>query len=200
MIVGLTGGIGCGKSTVLAAFAALDWAIFDADRICRELYDRNDPRIVAALRGRWGDGVFTGDGRIDRQAIADLVFADRNELTWLNGLFHPLVREALNAAAGSKKGMGYILCDVPLLYEAGWERDFDAVIAVWAAPEQQRERLRKRGWSDEEITRRMQCQDDSGKKLERADYGIINNCDINFLQQQCMKLDKIIRKHYGRNE
>lgn len=198
MIVGLTGGIGCGKSTVLSEFSALGWEIFDADSICRHFYECRDSRVVAALQERWGERVFTADGGIDRRAIADIVFAAGDELVWLNGLFHPLVRELLNKAA-TKAANSMVICDVPLLYEVGWEGDFDVVIAVWTSPEQQQHRLRQRGWHETEISRRLNCQLDSDKKLEKADFGIINLYDFNLLKQQCIKLDQIIRKYYGRN-
>jgi len=192
MIAALTGGVGCGKSTVAANFAEMGWQVLNADAVTRDFYDRNDPAVTTPMVARWGREIMGPDGRIDRRKVADRVFAAAAELAWLNQLFHPLVRQVLTAAA-EKIQHRDLLCEVPLLFEAGWETDFETVIAVWTSPELQRQRLRQRGWDDVEIERRIAGQWSADRKLEAADYGLINLYDRDSLQQQCMELNTIIK-------
>ncbi|MDD3119444.1 MAG: dephospho-CoA kinase [Victivallales bacterium] len=199
MIAGLTGGIGCGKSTVLEIFAGLGWRVFNSDGICRSLYESHDPRIISALTERWGREIIDAAGGVNRKAVADIVFADRAELTWLNSVFHPLVLAYLRRTVRDCGGRP-VLCDVPLLYEAGWARDFTAVICVWTDAATQYRRLRERGWDDREIARRRKNQLSAEQKLEQADWGIINVFSKKILLQQCQDIDIKLRKSYAEKE
>ena len=121
-------------------------------------------------------------------------FSDPQELAWLNNLFHPLVRQHLRETTADDGSKKFILCDVPLLFETGWQTDFAVVIAVWTSAELQRQRLRLRGLADGEINRRVAAQWSAEKKLENADYGLINLGDQNDLKLQCIELNKIIKE------
>lgn len=196
MFVGLTGGTGCGKTSALECFSSLGWKILDADSICHKLYGHARSGVPDAIMGRWGKKVFRKDGSVDRKKIADIVFADGMELRWLNSLLHPKVMEY--AKGESKKSRKPVIFAVPLLFEADWQDEFDCTVAIWAEGGIQRERLRKRGWSTEEIDRRCRCQISPEKKMELADYAIINNGTPDSLYEQCKTLNKQLRKNYGK--
>ena len=136
--VAITGGIGAGKSEALAAFARHGAAVISSDDIVHRLL-QEDEQVREALRDRFGGGVFAEDGEVDRAALAEIVFADREALEWLEGLLHPLVvqeymswRERL---AEQDEPPSVSATEVPLLYEVGGQERFDAVVVVTAAPE-----------------------------------------------------------------
>jgi len=136
--VAITGGIGAGKSEALAAFERHGAAVISSDDIVHRLL-REDPNVREALRERFGDRVFDEDGEVDRSALAEIVFADREALEWLEGLLHPLVvgeylgwRERL---AELDDPPSVSATEVPLLYEVGGQERFDAVVVVTAPPE-----------------------------------------------------------------
>ena len=197
IFVGLTGGTGCGKTTALECFSSLDWKTLDADRICHEIYGDVGSGVPETLRKRWGTGVFSKDGSLDRKKIAEIVFNDSVELTWLNDLLHPeVLRRAREAVKNSRNE--YVIFAVPLLFEAKWEKDFDLTIAVWTERETQYDRLMARGWSEKEIETRCSRQISPERKMELADYALINNGSPGFLFEQCEKLNNQIRKNYGK--
>jgi dephospho-CoA kinase len=136
--VAITGGIGAGKSEALAAFARHGAAVISSDEIVHRLL-REDEEVREALRGRFGDGLFADDGDVDRSALADIVFADREALDWLEALLHPRVvqeymdwRERLAELDDPPR---VSVTEVPLLYEVGGQERFDAVVVVTAPPE-----------------------------------------------------------------
>jgi dephospho-CoA kinase len=133
--VAITGGIGAGKSEALAAFARHGAAVISSDDIVHRLLQEDEP-VREALRERFGDAVFAENGEVDRGAIAEIVFADREALDWLEGLLHPLVvdeymswRERLAELDDPPRVSA---TEVPLLYEVGGQDRFDAVVVVTA--------------------------------------------------------------------
>jgi dephospho-CoA kinase len=135
--VAITGGIGAGKSEALAAFARHGAAVISSDDIVHRLL-QEDEAVREALRERFGDAVFAVDGDVDRGAIAEIVFADREALDWLEGLLHPLVVEEYMSwrerLAELEDPPRVSATEVPLLYEVGGEDRFDAVVVVTAPP------------------------------------------------------------------
>ena len=136
--VAITGGIGAGKSEALAAFARHGAAVISSDDIVHRLL-QEDENVRESLRERFGEQVFGEDGEVDRAALAEIVFADREALDWLEGLLHPLVvqeymgwRERL---AELDEPPRVSATEVPLLYEVGGQERFDAVVVVTAPPE-----------------------------------------------------------------
>jgi dephospho-CoA kinase len=123
---------------------------------------------------------------VDRAAIAEIVFADSSELSWLNGVIHPMVQERIGRRAAELEGVLY--CGVPLLFEAGWERHMWKTVSVWCDSRTQAERLRRRGWNRREIERRLACQIGMDEKLKRGDYGIVNNGSWEHVREQCRLL------------
>ena len=190
-LVGLTGGIGCGKSTALKIFVSLGCKVMDADAVCHELYNEPNGPVIQAVTSRWGNKVISSE-KVDRKKIAGIVFNDRNELEWLNNLLHPLIFERTYKAC--RKTDKVLIFDVPLLFEANWEKYFFKIISIWTTPEIQIERLRAREWNDKEIKSRLESQMSMDTKLEKADFGIINTGSKEFLSEQCKQILLEIKK------
>ena len=140
-LVGLTGGVGSGKSTVAAILRELGAAVVDADEASHEVYEPGTPGFAAVVR-EFGEGIVR-DGRIDRKALGELVFKDPDALRRLNAIVHPLVREwmAQRTAGALERGAEVVVQDVPLLFENRLEGLFPTVVVVWVSPEVQVERL-----------------------------------------------------------
>jgi dephospho-CoA kinase len=169
--VAITGGISAGKSEALRAFARHGAAVISSDEIVHGLL-RTDPEVSSAISTRWPQ-VVGPDGEIDRERIADVVFTDAAELAWLEALLHPRVistylrwREDL---ARRPEPPTVSATEVPLLYEVGGERHFDAVIVITASPEVRISRL-VRPVQDRE--RRLIPDEE---KLRRADFAYVND-------------------------
>jgi dephospho-CoA kinase len=169
--VAVTGGIGAGKSSALDAFRAHGAATVSSDEIVHHLLAADDD-VRDALVARLGEGILTDD-RPDRAKIARAVFADREQLAWLEGLLHPLVsREYLTwreQLAGLDEPPRVCVTEVPLLFEVGAEERFDKVVVV-TAPKQLREQ-RRRVARDDRDARLLPDRE----KIRRADYHYVNN-------------------------
>ena len=185
--VGLTGGIGAGKSEVTRRFAALGAVIIDADALAREVVEPGTPGLAAVL-AEFGPDVEAADGSLDRDALAAKVFGDDAARARLNGIVHPLIGERvaeLMAAAEANSPDGVVINDVPLIVEAGVADRYAAVIVVDAPVETQLERLtRLRGMAAEAAQARIEVQASREQRLAIADYVITNDGDLDSLQAQ----------------
>jgi dephospho-CoA kinase len=182
--IGLTGGIGAGKSETLAAFERLGAATLSTDRVTHELLE--DDQVRAALIERWGPEVAPGDG-VDRNRVGEIVFSDPGELAFLEGVLHPRVgvhvlewRENLGA------DVEVAVVEVPLLFEAAMEGAFDATVAVVAGDEIREARLRERGQPG--LEEREGRQLDQAEKERRADHVIRNEGAIEELESKVSEL------------
>jgi dephospho-CoA kinase len=182
--IGLTGGIGAGKSETLAAFERLGAATLSTDRVTHELLE--DDQVRAALIERWGPEVAPGDG-VDRNRVGEIVFSDLGELAFLEGVLHPRVgvhvlewRENLGA------DVEVAVVEVPLLFEAAMEGAFDATVAVVAGDEIREARLRDRGQPG--LEEREGRQLDQAEKERRADHVIRNEGSIEELESKVSEL------------
>ncbi len=173
-VVGLTGGIGAGKSEALRAFARHGAATLSSDAIVHELYARPDVR--EAVAGRWGPGVVRRDGSVDRGAIAARVFADPAERRWLEGLLLPLITERFVAWRDRELAAGrpLLVHEAPTLFEAGVEDRYDAIVTV-TAPAGLRE-ARRPG-----AAARMAHQLPEAEKAARSDFVYANDGDLDAL-------------------
>ena len=177
-IIGLTGGIACGKSTVSTELRALGAAIIDADALAHELSQPGQP-IFNAYVERFGREIVTAGGTLDRAAIAARVFADPAVRAEVDAIAHPLIRtaaeERLRAARAQNK-MAAVL-DVPLLFEAGWDALADEVWVVALPAEEQLARLlaRDKSMSEGEARARISAQMPLAEKCARADIVIDNS-------------------------
>ncbi len=193
MILGLTGGFGCGKSSVLEFFKTAGWQTSSADDICAELYEQQEAELMEQLRRRWQDKVFYSDGRVNKAEIAKIVFSDDNELQWLCSVLYPLIAKKTKSLIEENRGKDFIF-EVPLLFEAGWENIFDKTVAVWTDTETQKKRLLAKGFNINDIKNRNSKQLPNDEKLQKADFGIMNNGSLKLLQKQCNKLINSIKE------
>jgi dephospho-CoA kinase len=171
-LLGLTGGIGSGKSTVLDMLAKKGAATIDADAIVHGLYE-DDKTLHNALRREFGDAVFTPDGKVDRKAIAAIVFSNARKRTVLERMIHPRVRRKIKAELDQIQ-MPIIVVDIPLLFESGWQSEFDDVLVVNAKQENRLLRLVKRGMTRIDARKRIDAQMDLETKARKANF-VINN-------------------------
>ena len=174
--LGLTGGLGAGKSTALRALEALGARTLSTDRVVHDLYGRAD--VLHAVRSRWGEGV-VADNTVDRAAVARRVFGEPAEREWLEGLLWPLVgrevqafREAAEAAEPAPRAA---VVETPLLFEAGMAAAYEATIAITAPEDLRRERAAVRG--HESVDERAARQLTQDEKAARATYAVINDGD-----------------------
>jgi dephospho-CoA kinase len=165
--VAITGGIAAGKSETLAAFARHGAAVASSDEVVHRLY-AEDEDVRAAIRARWGD-----DAVDDRRRIGEIVFADRDELEWLEALLHPKTRAAIDAWI-AKQAAPVAVVEIPLLYETGGESRFDKVVVVTAPAEVRRQR---RGEFADREARLISDEE----KLGRADYSYVNDGSLEAL-------------------
>jgi dephospho-CoA kinase len=193
MILGLTGGFGCGKSSALACFESAGWNTSSADDICAGLYEHQDVQLVSELRKHWQNKVFYGDGKVNKKAIAEIVFNNDTELKWLCSVLHPLISREIDKILKNNHGKKLVV-EVPLLFEAGWEKIFDKTVAVWTSADIQRKRLLDKGFTINDIEKRNSKQLPNDEKLERADYAILNTGDFEFLKEQCNNLINNIKE------
>ncbi|MGP4008927.1 dephospho-CoA kinase [Streptomyces sp. 4N124] len=198
--VGLTGGIGAGKSEVSRLLVEQGAVLIDADRIAREVVAPGTPGLAAVVEA-FGTEVFAADGSLDRPKLGSIVFADPDKLAVLNGIVHPLVgarsRELESAAAED----AVVVHDVPLLAENGLAPLYDVVVVVDASPETQLDRLvRLRGMTEQDARARMAAQATREKRLEIADIVIDNDVPLEELQARVREVwaDLVGRAHASR--
>ena len=189
--VGITGGIGSGKSTVTAllqeaiAATGIAVAVVDADAIAREVVEPDGPAF-APLVTRFGDGIVGPDGRLDRQALADIVFADEQARLALREITHPAITAAMTARVAATPDGGVCLMDVPLLVEdqARTGRSYDLVIVVTAPAEVKLDRLEARGLRRDDAAARMAAQTTDEERVAVADCVVANAHGIDELRAQ----------------
>jgi len=198
-VIGITGGIGSGKSTVAQMFGELGCLVISADEQVRQAY--LDPAVVRQIRAWWGDDVVGGDGQVDRAKIADIVFGDPGQRQKLQALLHPRVAELRQRRmldAGDDPQVHAIVWDTPLLFETGLRGGCDAIVFVESPLVQRLQRLsRSRGWGEEELRRREKSQWPLDKKREMSDYIIDNTADADYVRGQVREtLSRILVKRF----
>ncbi|MCU0268713.1 MAG: dephospho-CoA kinase [Acidimicrobiales bacterium] len=175
LLVGLTGGIGSGKSTVSAALAERGAVVIDADAITRELQEPGQP-VLAAMVERFGPGILRPDGTLDRPAVAELVFPDPQALADLNAIVHPAVGAEIARRLEAEAATDHVVVlDVPLLVESG-RGDLAGMIVVDLDPEVAVARLvEQRGFTPEDARARIARQASREQRLAKADVVIDNS-------------------------
>lgn len=186
MIVGITGGMGCGKSTVARLFERRGFRRLDSDELVREKVLR-DPAVIATLRARWGDQVVNAAGEIDRSAVAQRIFADDSERRWLEELAHPLVFALWRAAFAAAPQVAWVV-EVPLLFEKRLENWFDFTVCVACSPALQLARLEQRGISRVLAGQRISKQLPLARKIELSDIVLWNEGSASFLEAEIDRL------------
>jgi dephospho-CoA kinase len=191
MIAGITGGVGCGKSTAARALESRGFRRLDSDQIVREQV-LTEPDIIAALRARYGNAVVETGGTagtvtVNRTALADLVFPHDTERLWLEELVHPRVFAVWRAAFAADPN-GRWAVEVPLLFEKGLENWFDFTVCVACAPAQQLARLEQRGLPRALAGQRISKQLPLARKIDLSDFVLWNEGSPAFLEAQVDRL------------
>jgi dephospho-CoA kinase len=190
LTIGLTGGIAAGKSAALAAFERLGAATISSDAVVHELLD-SEP-LLARLQARWGEGI-APDGTVDRRRIGQIVFADPEELSWLESQVHPLVGERIGVwLAGLPAGTEIAVVEVPLLFEAGMEGAFDTSVAVVASESVRRRRAEARGHALSGAREARQLKQD--EKAARAEHTVQNDGTVEDLERSLSALIDTLRE------
>ncbi|MFB2118936.1 dephospho-CoA kinase [Parapedobacter sp. 2B3] len=189
--VGVTGGIGSGKSIVCRIFQTLGIPVFDADSEAKRLM-ATDAGLVAAIRAEFGDGAYHNDGTVNRGYLADQVFNDAPRLQILNGLVHPVAIRAGEEWADSQDAP-YTIKEAALLFESGSFKLNDYTVLVTAPEAIRLARVVKRdGISPEQVRARMQRQWPDEEKARRADFTIVND-GVQAILPQVLELDRLFR-------
>ncbi len=188
--VGLTGGIGSGKSTVAAAFAALGITVVDADLVAREVVEPGSDAL-AQISGHFGEQVLSADGQLDRARLREIVFADSTAKNWLNQLLHPRIRQQMLQQLDSAASP-YSILVAPLLLENQLNLLVDVVLVVDVAPETQLSRTMQRDKNSAELVQSiMAAQCSRAERLAVADYVIDNEAPPAVLAGEVAKLHQI---------
>ncbi|MDO8542680.1 MAG: dephospho-CoA kinase [Opitutaceae bacterium] len=190
MILGITGGLGCGKSTAARLFEQRGYRRLDSDQIVREQV-LVQPEVITAVRARYGEAVLTPDGRVDRPALAGKVFATDAERQWIEELTHPLVFAAWRAAFAAEPTANWAV-EVPLLFEKALENWFDFTVCVACAPAQQLARLEQRGLPRVLAGQRISKQLPLAQKIELSDFVLWNEGPTQFLEAQVDRLALVL--------
>lgn len=192
-IIGLTGGMGCGKSTAAALFAGHGFTRLDADQVVRdELLPA--PEVIEAIRAKFGPAVLSSGGKVDRARLAEIVFADAEALQWLEGLLHPRLQERWKTLFASSRG-GRFIVEVPLLFEQRMENWFDFTICITTDSASQLRRLEARGITPTLARQRITRQLPLPRKCELADFVLLNDGSLEFLREQVSSLVKHLLNH-----
>lgn len=194
-VVGLTGGIATGKSSVEEIFRQLGAYVIDADHIVHQLYKRED--IKQSLRQMFGDGIFLKSGDLDRKKLASIIFSDDQKRKMIEEFIHPLVNQFIKnwiEEIGSKDSSAVVIVSVPLMIETGSYKNYQKIVVVYAPKDLQIERLLKKGYSYDEAVSRIDAQLDIEEKLKYADYVIMNTSDFDDLRKEVERVFNEIKK------
>jgi dephospho-CoA kinase len=190
LVVGLTGGIGCGKSEVRKRLLNAGLTVLDADTLARQLSE-TDPVIISGIKKEFGGNMYDASGRLQRKALAAIVFNDRKQLEKLNGIIHPRVINAVERQleALQQKGEKIAVVEAALHYEVHWNEAMDVMVVVSAPMSKRLTWVMQRDGVDEAaVHRRMANQIPLEEKVKRADYVIENSGDLAALDASVNKL------------
>ncbi len=189
-IIGILGGIGSGKSTVAAEFAKLGCKVIDADKIARELL-LYKTAVKEKVVGLFGRTILDPAGKIDREKLAEVVFADARKLSLINEIIHPLVlqqaQELINQYDCQNQVKAIVL-DMPLLVEVGWDKRCDKLIFVDCEQKLRLDRAKKLGFDKKQVKIRENFQISLDNKANLADNTIENNSDFSVLAKQVVNI------------
>lgn len=186
-VLGLTGGIGCGKSAVSAMFEKLAITVVDADIIARQVVKPHSPGLTA-ISEHFGAQVLNPDGSLNRAQLREIIFADTAQKTWLNNLLHPLIREKTLSDLHSANSV-YVVLVAPLLFENGLEQYCDRTLVIDVPVEIQLKRTIARDNTSEQQARSIiAAQMSREDKRNRADDVIDNNRPLHLVEQDIMQL------------
>lgn len=189
-LIGLTGGVGMGKSAAADCLARRGLPVVDTDQLARAAVAPGEPALAEILAA-FGPQYLDPDGQLRRAELARLVFSDATARARLEAILHPEIRRRWQALAAQwrreARPAGVVV--IPLLYETGAQAEVDRVICVACAEAAQRARLASRGWTEEELARRQAAQWPVARKMARADFVVWNDGGLDLLEAQ---LDRVL--------
>jgi dephospho-CoA kinase len=191
MNVGLTGGIGCGKSTALAFFKQAGATVIETDAIVRDLL-ANDAELIGQVREAFGGEVIDAEGRVDRACLGAKVFRNSKALALLESLVHPRVRQQWIRELAENHPV--LIVEIPLLFEKDLQGNFSTTLCVSSYPEVQQARLVARGMSESQIQYRKQSQLSLDEKMSRADIILHNNGSTDHLREQVERVMQLFQR------
>ncbi len=186
MILGLTGGMGCGKTTAARLFAEHGFDLLDSDAVVRAILS-TDREVIDSIKERFGPEVLTASGKVDRSQLARRVFSDDGSLNWLEDLLHPRVFEHWKSAFASGPARSWVV-EVPLLFEKCLQNWFDFTVCVASDPTVQLARLEQRGFPPSLARQRISKQLPLTQKIKLADFVLLNDGSSDFLRDQVAAL------------
>ena len=198
LVVGLTGGIGMGKSACAKLLQERSIPVVDTDELARQVVQPGQPAL-GEIRGAFGAQVMAPQGTLRRDELARLVFADDAARKTLEGILHPRIRELWRSQVESWRAEGRALAIIviPLLFETGAEKELDATICIACSDQTQRERLSVRGWSPTQIAQRIRTQWPIEQKLAKADYVIWTEGGLDLHAEQLERILRTFRSGIG---
>ena len=191
--IGITGGIGSGKSTICRIFKILGIPVFEADLVAKQLLQSN-AEIRKGLIHLFGEGVYLEDGTVNRKKLAEIIFNDDVQLAKMNALVHPVVRNEFHEWVKQQNSL-YVIHEAAILFESGFYKLMDFPILVSAPEEERIQRVAKRdGVSEKQVKERMAKQWTDEEKRKLADYEIVND-NKNPVLPEIIKIDKRLKEH-----
>lgn len=187
MKVGLTGGIGAGKSTVADLFAQRGAVVIRADELARQVIEKSTSGFDQVV-SRFGENILDANGEIDRAKLAAIVFNDQELLTDLENIIHPLVREKSNQIMNEQTPETIIVNEIPLLLEKGMQPLFDFLVIVISSEKNRLARLINSGFTKEQVLARMSKQVDDETRKASADFLIVNDGNLDQLEIDVEKI------------
>ena len=182
--IGLTGGIGCGKSTAVKYFQSLGTPVIDADLIARQVVEPGQPALQHIAHA-FGAAVLNPDGSLNRGLLRETVFKNTEQLAKLEAILHPIIKKSIINKINEYKAHAYIIVDVPLLFEKNYTKLFDRVLVIDCLPDQQKQRVKQRDGSTQGVIESiMQTQVNRDTRLGLADDILKNTTSVEALYQQ----------------
>lgn len=191
--IGITGGIGSGKTTACEIFKLLGVPVFHADIEARNLQN-NDITIKKLLIDRFGAEIYTHEGMLDRKQLAGIIFSDPEALAAVNAIIHPVVRQCFIKWLENHQDSAYVLYEAAVLFESGYASDFDKNILIMAGDALRIKRVMQRDYISEDLVKqRIRNQIPDFEKIDKVDY-ILENNGNKLLLPEIIKLDQLIRE------
>lgn len=196
VIIGITGGIGSGKSTVCNVFKLFNVPVFEADKVARELLNTHQ-KIKSELIHQFGSNIYTEKGTVNRKKLAEIIFNEKTQLKKINNLVHPVVRSEFEKWVAKHEHHPYVIHEAAILFESGFYKMMDYTILV-SAPREQRVKwvMQRDGSNREQVEERMKNQMPEVEKQKLASV-VLTNDNQQLLIPKIIEIDKNIRK-YGK--
>lgn len=193
-ILGITGGIGSGKSVVCKILATLGVPVYDADREAKKIYEKN-PELLDKMKMEFSEEIFDKQGRIDKKKLAEVVFSNPEKLKILNSWIHPLVRKDFQNWCASQHDSPYVVKEAAILFESGANKDCDRIVSVESPLELRIQRIRERDRkSRNDIERIIENQWSDEERSKRSDFVVYNDEKEMLIPQVLLMHDSLVKE------